>query len=221
MLFSLADVRGALIKRANEPLLPPAVPAVLEPRSNPFRTGGQPQTQFKPDFPAAAPPQNQPPAAAPGGNLLNVKLPKLPTAPSGMGLAMGTAGHVLRTPGAYAERLSQQYFPGMTDTLGAPRAELLGRVTENAPPSMLLGDTLGAFSGPVNSVMGMAQKAFKDNPAGFAGVVGGLGRPLIEPLMGTPAGLPAMAALYGMTVGGKPLSAAYTYFRPVLDKLNL
>lgn len=163
---------------------------------NPFRTGGTPNTQFSPDTPKF--PKAQP---ADSGLLDPNKAPAQP----------GIVGQ--------ANRLSAQYFPGLHRAFNPTQADMLSKATENTPPVALFGDY--PLSGTVNSVMGAAQSAFKDNPAGFAGLVGGLGKPLVEPLMSTPFGLPVMSGLYGATVGGPSFGAAYTYFKPVLDKLNL
>lgn len=121
-----------------------------------------------------------------------------------------------------AARQAMPWLDGLTS-----RVQSLGEravmADPNRPPLVGAGLTANlpeGIRGPAEGLLGMAQRGFQNNPGMFAQVVGGMGKPLVSPLLNTPAGMPMMAGLYGMLTGGESGDAAYQYFKPVIDKFR-
>jgi hypothetical protein len=94
----------------------------------------------------------------------------------------------------------------------------------NAPPLTHFTHHLGeGIKGVVDPVLGFVQRGLSGpgGPQNFASFASLLGKPLMEPLMATPFGAPALAGLYGALRGGESAAAAHTLFAPLLKKIGL
>ena len=213
MELKLAALRRTLTKRAET--TPPIgglgagglgkvkadpVPAQPDVRPNPWQNNTNPN--IKPDQPAAKPPPGG--GANIGGIDVNLTNPF-----GGLGLKPNNPQQTVAT-----------------GLMGNPVGTGIGykmktQMTKDVPPGSAFTHHLGSFQGPADSLLRLVQKGVQDNPAAFAGYAGGLARPIVEPLLQTPVGLPVLAGLNGLLGGGESFAAADTYFRPLLKQVGL
>lgn len=224
MELKLAALRRALTKRAET--TPPvgglgavkADPVPAQPDTGIGRWRNNTSPDIKPDQPAANPPPgggfniggvNINPANPFGGLGMKPNNPQQSAATGLMGNPVGTG---IGLANSWAARSGLPFDDAY---------KMKAQVTQDRPPLSAFTPGLGSLQGPADSLLGLVQKGVRDNPAAFAGYAGGLARPLVEPLLQTPVGLPALAGLNGLLAGGESFAAADTYFRPLLKQVGL
>ncbi len=149
-----------------------------------------------------------PPSPQPGGPAPGVQ----PNNPHPLQLPQGGLGGFMHDPLTHLGNAVKPYMP--------TQHALTAAATTNTPPLSQYTHHLGSFKGTADSLLGGVQSFVKDNPKGFAGLAGGLGAPLVKPLLSTPAGMPALTGLYGMLGGGTSAADAQAYFKPLTDKFT-
>lgn len=107
-----------------------------------------------------------------------------------------------------------------------PGFDQVAAATQNRPPLTMYTNRLPeSIRGPVDSVLGFAQKGLQSmgdkSPQMVAGLMGGLAPELTKGLLSTPAGLPALVGMHGLLRGGESAAAAKTLFNPLLSKIGI
>ncbi len=198
-------------------MTPPHPPAVVNPPPNPWRGGTPPAPTATPPAAFSGGFRGLPPAAQFGPGQVRPGFPgSPPPAPPPPTPTGNTFGLPFQVPQSAAD--VQRMFPQLYDGVAASR---FGSTT--VPPLIGAGVTEGlpdAVRGPAEGALRFAQRNLQNNPALFAQLVGGLGGSLVSPLLGTPAGLPLMAGLYGTLAGGEAGQATERFFRPVIDRFR-
>ena len=163
-----------------------------------------------------APPPQMVPGTAPTPAFAAPPKPAAPGPFDGIhgGIKGMAAGLASADPVGWARR-------GLADAGQTAKFHLTSAATRSTPPlAHMFPETFGSGS-TLGGLASGAQRMFKGNPGLFAGALGGLAGPVVQPLLGTSFGLPLMAGLYGMTAGGESAAAAQQLFGPALKRLGL